>query len=192
MGRTHTLPAGAGVSARPRSARPVPPLPAAQSDIEEVPDTITAGLDYPMVVVTPTIRSERSGCLVGFTTQCSIDPVRFMVFVSTQNHTFDLALRAEALAVHLLGRDQRNLAELFGSVTDDVENKFEHCRWHPGPLGTTVLSDCTRWFAGPVLDRRDGGDHTGFLVQPAYGAATAWPGQLGFQMVTDLSPGHPA
>ena len=165
---------------------------APQPDIGEVLHTITAGLDHPMAVVTATAGDERSGCLVGFMTQCSMHPVRFAVFISVENHTFDVAVRANALAVHLPGRDQKDLAELFGSVTDDVENKFDHCAWHPGPLGTTVLDDCVRWFAGPVLDRFEGGDHTGFLVEPAYGAAGPWPGQLSYQMVTDVSPGHPA
>ena len=165
---------------------------APQPDIEEVLHTISSGLDSPMAVVTATAGGERSGCLIGFLTQCSLHPVRFEVFVSEVNHTYDVALRAEALAVHLLGRDQQQLATLFGSVTADVEDKFDHCAWLPGPLGTTILAEVARWFAGPVLGRHEGGDHTGFLVEPAYGAAGPWPGQLGSRMVTDIPPGHPA
>lgn len=40
-------------------------------------DEITAAINYPMFVVTTRHRAERSGCLVGFATQTSIDPPRF-------------------------------------------------------------------------------------------------------------------
>ncbi len=35
---------------------------------------LTAAMDYPMFVVTAAAAGEQSGCLVGFATQCSIDP----------------------------------------------------------------------------------------------------------------------
>ena len=67
--------------------------------------------DYPLTVVT-TIGpdGELSGCLAGFTTQCSIDPLRFLVCISRVNHTFDVVSRATMLALHLLGEDQVDTA----------------------------------------------------------------------------------
>ena len=46
-------------------------------------------LDYPMFVVTTVAADdgERSGCLVGFATQCSIHPPRWVVWLSLANHT---------------------------------------------------------------------------------------------------------
>lgn len=41
-------------------------------------DEFTELLDAPMYVVTTAVDHERSGCLVGFTSQCSLDPVRLM------------------------------------------------------------------------------------------------------------------
>jgi len=42
----------------------------------EVVEQFTASDDYPMYIVTAVAADsgERSGCLVGFTTQCSINP----------------------------------------------------------------------------------------------------------------------
>ena len=40
---------------------------------------LTSALDYPMFIVTVAPDGGRAGCLVGFATQCSIDPVRFLV-----------------------------------------------------------------------------------------------------------------
>jgi flavin reductase (DIM6/NTAB) family NADH-FMN oxidoreductase RutF len=69
-------------------------------------------------------------------------------------------------------------------------DKFSHCRWHPGPAGP-VLEACRQWFAGRVLNRFDVGDHVAFLVEPFAAAARPLEGQLGFQDVRGLRPGHP-
>jgi flavin reductase (DIM6/NTAB) family NADH-FMN oxidoreductase RutF len=54
-----------------------------------------------------------------------------------------------------------------------------------------VLEGCRRWFAGRVLDRFDAGDHVAFLLEPFAAAAGPVEGQLGFQDVRGLRPGHP-
>src|SRR5438128_2042182 len=96
---------------------------------------LVATLDYPMFVVTCASPDgvERSGCLVGFTSQCSIPPPRFMVWISVKNHTFEVARRATHLGVHVLPADDpAGLAELFGGETGDEVDKFERCAWHEG------------------------------------------------------------
>ena len=42
-------------------------------------DAVTELLDYPMYVATVRVGEHRAGCLVGFATQASIDPPRFLV-----------------------------------------------------------------------------------------------------------------
>lgn len=152
----------------------------------------TDALDYPMFVVTAAAGGSRAGCLVGFTTQCSIDPARFLVCLSRRNHTCRVATDAELLAVHLLGREQRALAELFGTETGDILDKLARCAWTEGPSGTPLLDDCPSRFLGEILDRFDVGDHLAFLVQ-VLDAWSASPGALlTFQSVRDLEPGHRA
>ena len=153
---------------------------------------LTADLDYPMVVVTAVAGEDREGCLVGFSSQCSISPLRVMVWISKVNRTSDVATRAEALAVHYLSTDDHALAELFGGETGDEIDKFERCRWHTGPSGAAILDDCARWFVGRVLERLDTGDHTGLLLEPVASQVGPWEGQLGYQLIRDLDPGHPA
>ena len=63
---------------------------------------ISATLTTPMVIVTTHVGDEIDGCLVGFSTQCSIDPLRYMVCLSITNRTYELALRAPTLVVHML------------------------------------------------------------------------------------------
>ena len=93
--------------------------------------SLVASLDYPVYVVTTAAGGERSGCLIGFGTQCSIKPARFLACISKKNHTFPIAEKAEALVVHVLAEDDRDTAELFGGETSDEVDKFEHTAWRP-------------------------------------------------------------
>ena len=150
-------------------------------------------LNYPMFVVTTMADDHRSGCLVGFTSQTSINPPRFMVGLSRKNHTFTVAQDAEHLAVHLLPRDELALATLFGEKTGDSTDKFAQCAWHSGPEGMPILDAAPAWFVGKVIRRFDLGDHVGHLIEPVAGSA---PDELGdlitFSDVRDLEPGHDA
>ena len=149
-------------------------------------------LDYPMFIVTAAARDERAGCLVGFATQCSIDPLRFIVCLSDKNRTFRVAQEASLLAVHVVPEGADDLARLFGSETGDETDKFERCSWTPGPEGTPVLDDCGNWFAGRILDRVDVGDHWAFLLAPLRGADQAGEDAFSFQDARWIEPGHEA
>lgn len=150
------------------------------------------GLDYPMFVVTTTAGTEQSGCLVGFTTQVSIDPPRMLVCLSIRNHTFHVAKGAAMLAVHVLGPEQRALSELFGEQTGDEIDKFSRCSWHPGPGGVPLLDDCLRLFVGRVVSRMPLGDHEGFVLEPVLVEVASGAEGLTFDDVKDMEPGHRA
>jgi flavin reductase (DIM6/NTAB) family NADH-FMN oxidoreductase RutF len=153
---------------------------------------LTAGLDYPMLVATAADGNDRQGCLVGFASQCSISPLRFMVWISKVNRTAEVAAAAPVIAVHFLSAADRALAELFGEETGDEIDKFERCGWRADPSGAVLLHDCRRWFVGRVIEHVDTGDHTGYLLEPVASHVDPWEGQLGYQQVRDLEPGHPA
>jgi flavin reductase (DIM6/NTAB) family NADH-FMN oxidoreductase RutF len=160
---------------------------------EEAFEQLVALLNYPMFVVTTRAGDELAGCLVGFTSQVSIRPPRFLVGLSKRNHTYRVAQRSDHLAVQLLPRRHRELARLFGSETGDRVNKFDRCAWHDGPHDLPVLDDAVGWFAGRVLTRVDAGDHVGFLLEPLEGSAPHNFDELvTFSDVRDLDPGHEA
>jgi flavin reductase (DIM6/NTAB) family NADH-FMN oxidoreductase RutF len=46
------------------------------------------GRDAPMYIVTVSTGRERAGCLMGFATQVSISPGRFLACLSIKNHTY--------------------------------------------------------------------------------------------------------
>lgn len=150
------------------------------------------GLDHPMFVVTAASGGQRAGCLVGFVSQVSIDPPRLLVCLSVANHTFDIARHCDVLAVHLLGRDQMELAALFGSATGDEIDKFTRCRWKAGPHEVPLLLDSPGRMVGSILQKISLGDHVGFLLDPMETHRDDHDDVLMFHDVKDLTPGHPA
>jgi flavin reductase (DIM6/NTAB) family NADH-FMN oxidoreductase RutF len=167
--------------------------PALSGADETAHHCLVSHLDNPMFVVTVATTHRRAGCLVGFATQCSIDPPRWYVGISKLNRTFDVAAEADLVVVHALGAANEGLARLFGEQTGDEIDKFSQCDWRPGPDGRTpVLTDCPRWFAGEIVDRFDPGDHLGLVLAPIAAQCGDHGPQLGFQALRDLDPGHPA
>ncbi|MFF0545786.1 flavin reductase family protein [Nocardia thailandica] len=155
-------------------------------------DALVAAADDAVWIVTTVAGGHHSGCLVGFAGQVSIEPRRFLVALSKQNHTFRTAMAARYLAVHLLRPDDRELARLFAGTTGDEVDKFARCRWETGPHGLAVLSDAAGWFAARIVDRHDLGDHSGVVTEPV---AAGTPPSAGFvplryDAVADIPPGH--
>jgi flavin reductase (DIM6/NTAB) family NADH-FMN oxidoreductase RutF len=155
-------------------------------------ESIVGRLDYPMFVVTAAVGDERAGCLVGFATQCSIDPARFLVCMSDKNRTTRLLEGGDAMVVHLVPEDAGHIVELFGGETGDETDKFARCDWRPGPEGVPVLSDCPSWFAGRIVERAPLGDHVGHVLEPFAGEDASAGGWFPFSRAKEIEPGHEA
>jgi flavin reductase (DIM6/NTAB) family NADH-FMN oxidoreductase RutF len=157
-------------------------------------DDLMVTLDPPMYVVTMTAGTERSGCLVGFAGQTSIEPPRFTVWISDSNHTSRVASRASHFVVHALRADDHRIAEVFGELTGDEVDKFSLVSWSPTVEGAPAIDACDH-FVGRVLAPIDtDGDHRGYVLEPVR-VVRVHPGddgQLGLQVAGDLEPGHPA
>jgi len=156
-------------------------------------DDISATLTTPMVVVTTRAGDEADGCLVGFATQCSIHPPRYLVCLSVANRTYELAQRASTLVVHMLHDTPSDhaLASWFGEHTARDTDKLARCDWKPGPDGVPVIEGCD-WFAGPVVLRCEAGDHVAYVIDVTDGdARRADEPWLLLNQVQDLDAGNP-
>jgi flavin reductase (DIM6/NTAB) family NADH-FMN oxidoreductase RutF len=160
------------------------PAPAAFHDLVD-------RLDHPVLVVTAAAGGERSGCLIGFHTECSMDPPRYLVCISRANHTFDVAARSTHLGVHVLDRADAFLARLFGGRTGDDVDKFAACDWQDHH-GVPVLDGAAGWFVGRVHERIPLGDHVGHLLEPVEAAVPVGWEPMAYQQVRAMQPGHPA
>lgn len=162
------------------------------SSVEQTFDALADALDYTMLIVTTAAGGRRAGCLVGFATQCSIEPRRFLVCLSVVNRTFEVAQAGEALAVHFPSADATDLVELFGGETGDEIDKFARCHWHEGPEGMPILDGCGQWLVGRILDRIPLGDHFGFVLDPVALLFEDEDSQFSFRRARRIAPGHPA
>jgi flavin reductase (DIM6/NTAB) family NADH-FMN oxidoreductase RutF len=149
-----------------------------------------ADVDTTMLIVTCAAAGEQAGCLVGFATQVSIHPPRFLACISRRNRTYRIALQAETLIVHLVDEQAADLAELFGGTSGDETDKFAAVAWRHGPGGAPLLERLPTWFAGRVLEQIPLGDHTGFLLEPIEGAARRGEDPLRFHRARAITPGH--
>jgi flavin reductase (DIM6/NTAB) family NADH-FMN oxidoreductase RutF len=155
-------------------------------------NALVGNLEYPMFIVTARAGEEPLGCLVGFATQASIDPPRFLVCLSHVNHTYRRGRDAGHLGVHCVPEGAADLAELFGGETGDEVDKFARVSWHEGPEGVPLLDDCSNRFVGRVVNRTDAGDHTAYLLELVAAEHGADEGEFTFHRAKRIEPGHPA
>lgn len=156
-------------------------------------DRLMAELDPPMVVLTAAADGERAGCLVGFHAQCSIDPAQYAIWVSKANHTHAIAIRAEHLAVHVLGSGDHDLAERFGGLTGDEVDKFDGCAVLDGPGGLPLLARVGHRIVGRRVATVDvDGDHSCVVIEPIDVRADGDMAPLRLHDAVDIEPGHAA
>ena len=142
-------------------------------------------LDYPMFIATV----PGDGCLIGFATQCSIDPPRFLACLSNKNRTYRLARDADHMALHVVPADRMDLAELFGGETGDEVDKLERCEWTEGRGGVPLIAGCPH-LVGRILRSFDVGDHVAFELDVLELEGSAPP--LTFDRAKRIDPGHEA
>ena len=161
--------------------------------IREQLDALLDDSDQPMAVVTARSNDGRiAGCLVGFSSQCGIEPPRYAVWLSVKNHTYEVARDSAHLVVHLLDPGQLALAEHFGSLTGHEIDKFADRPWSAGPGGVPVLAEASAWFAGPAEHHPPVGDHALFVITPEAVGGRLNGRPLSYQAVRDVAPGNPA
>jgi flavin reductase (DIM6/NTAB) family NADH-FMN oxidoreductase RutF len=164
---------------------------------ESIFDALMAGRDTAVAIVTTAAGGRRAGCLIGFLSQCSIEPRRIAIWLSKANHTYRIGLTAKYVAVHFPTAEDFALAELFGTLSGDDVDKFERCRYESGPGGVPLLVDCpNRIVARRVALLDDGSDHVCITLDPieAHGGRgdalriSALEGLVAGHSATDTAP----
>ena len=99
-------------------------------------DDCVARTDPAMIAVLAEAAGEVDACLVGFHCQCSMEPARYAVWLSEDNHTFRVASKADTLTVHFLEAHQHDLAALVGGTSKDRDpSKVERLPLERDSLG---------------------------------------------------------
>jgi flavin reductase (DIM6/NTAB) family NADH-FMN oxidoreductase RutF len=153
-------------------------------------DAFVARADHSVVVVTATADGRDDGCLVGFHSQVSIEPRRYLVALSHANATFETASRARQLAVHLLTAEAVSTASLFGEESAGAGvDKLAGCEWHRIDDGPPLLEGVAAWFVGDIVAVHPLGDHTGFVLEPTMAGLGRAEVALHYDQVQHLDAG---
>ena len=150
--------------------------------------------DPPLYVVTTAAAGERAGCVVGFATQASIDPPRFLVAISKANRTWQRRPRPRATSRCICSGASGLMSSTCSAARPVTRSTSSNSAIGPrATAGVPLLDGAAAWFVGRVIERFDFGDHVGHLLQPVRGGtATTSPDAVTLHDADDLSPGHPA
>jgi flavin reductase (DIM6/NTAB) family NADH-FMN oxidoreductase RutF len=152
---------------------------------------LVSDLCVSMVIVTTANGADRAGCLVGFHSQCSIDPPRYVVWLSKANRTYRIAATSDHFAVHVTERSALDVVQLFGEETGDDIDKFARCTWSPGPHAVPLLDACPNRFVGRRIALVDvEADHVGVVLEPVEVHRPRPAGPVALDEVVGLDAGH--
>lgn len=114
---------------------------------------------YPTGVVAVTTL-DRSGKPIGITvnsfSSVSLDPPLVLWSIDKKSAFFDVFVRADHYAVHVLGQDQQQLSHDF-SIGDP--DHFADIEYDSGIAGLPLLKSCLALFQCEVRSRYEEGDH---------------------------------
>ena len=155
---------------------------------EDVKRQLLRRIPYGMFVMTATAGGKPTASTLTWISQCSFHPPLVMIGVQSNSLTHAAIEGSDALAVHFLAEDQRDVAEKFFKPPEDGDNGTLHgLRYEPGPAtGSPLLNDLPAWIEARVTDRVVRGDHTVYVCevvgasvqqpdfQPLLLASTSW------------------
>ena len=155
---------------------------------EDVKRQLLRSIHYGMFVMTATAGGKPAASTLTWISQCSFHPPLVMIGVQSNSLTHAAIEGSDALAVHFLAEDQRDVAEKFFKPPEDGDAGTLHgLRYEPGPAtGSPLLNDLPAWIEARVTDRVVRGDHTVYVCevvgasvqqpdfQPLLLASTSW------------------
>ena len=145
-----------------------------------------------MFIVTANAGGEPLGCLVGFTTQASIDPPRFIACLSHRNRTYRLGKDARALGVHAVPADAERPRRSSSAARPPTRRTSSRARrGTKGPRASRSSSAARTGSSAASWRATDAGDHDAFLLEPIAGSSTE-EDEFTFHRAKRIDPGHEA
>ncbi|MEX0867194.1 MAG: flavin reductase family protein [Pirellulales bacterium] len=117
-------------------------------------------LDREVWIVTSAFAGDRGGLLATWVSQASIDPDDPLVVIAlaVNHHTKDLVDRGGAFGLHLIAREQIDLAWRFALGSGRDRDKLAGVDQSPQMTGAPILADCLAWLDCQVIDRHEAAD----------------------------------
>jgi flavin reductase (DIM6/NTAB) family NADH-FMN oxidoreductase RutF len=113
-------------------------------------------------VVTTMVDGTRLGMTVSSFNSLSLDPPLVLFSIDRRAASLPLWERAEAVAVHVLAENQKDMSNRFARA---LANKWEGMSLSEGATGAPLLAGVAAVFECAVWARHEGGDHTLFILE---------------------------
>jgi flavin reductase (DIM6/NTAB) family NADH-FMN oxidoreductase RutF len=117
-------------------------------------------VDRELWIVTAAAGERRGGLVATWVSSASLDrqqPV-LIAGIAPNHYTRELIDASGAAALHLIGRDQLDLAFNFALGSGRERDKLAGVSLRPSSTGAPLLADCVAWCEGQVFHRYDAGD----------------------------------
>lgn len=122
-------------------------------------------LTYGIYVVTACSGERYAAGTVTWLSQSSFNPPLVMVGIQRESSLHQVITASRAFVVHVVGKDQRRLADQFIRAAVPEGNTLRGFEFEPGVTGAPVLADPPAWFECRVVEETQRGDHTVFLAE---------------------------
>ena len=127
--------------------------------IDRVFDQMVRGV----VVLTTRLGEKANGMTACWVNRSADQPFFVMASVYKKNFSHDLIRESGVFAVHVLRKDQVDLARHFGKQSGREMDKFDRVQSRLGKTGAPILADCLAYMDCRVVNSADSGDHTIFI-----------------------------
>lgn len=131
----------------------------------QVKKQVLRKLTYGLYVVTAMDGDQAAAATVNWLSQASFQPPLLMMAVKKDSSLHALMGRGVPVAVHILGADQKAVAEAFFRPTRREGDTLNGFRFTPGSTGAPLLDDAPAAVEARVVGSLSLGDHTVFVVE---------------------------
>ncbi len=130
------------------------------AEINEAINQVFGLLDREVWIVTSACAGDRGGLLATWVSQASIDPDDPLVVIAlaVNHYTKELVDRGGAFGLHLIAREQIDLAWRFALGSGRDRDKLAGVDQSPQMTGTPILAECLAWLDCQVIDRHEAAD----------------------------------
>lgn len=110
-------------------------------------------------------QGEQTGMLASWVQQASFAPPAITLAVNSKRYINDWLKEGVAVALSVVGENQKKLLGHFGKGFEPGEPAFEGLATESSPAGLQVLSESIGWMEGTVRSSVTSGDHVVYVVE---------------------------
>lgn len=158
----------------------------------EAKKTALRMIPYGIYLLTAVDGDDYAGAGVSWVSQGSFDPPLVVVSVKRDSHSFEVVQRAGAFALHVVGKDQGELANGFFRAVEREGDTLGGVPFAPGPAtGAPILAGMPAHLECKVCEVVSAGDHAQVVAEVVDAQIAAAPeGRCDAVILTcgDISP----